>query len=79
MAVRRISEAILGDEQSILTVSGLLSGEGGIDDVYMAMPCIVGRNGIRKILPIPLSDKETKELHHSASLLKDIIKQSNLE
>ena len=79
LAVRRISEAILGDEQSILTVSGLLSGEGGIDDVYMAMPCIVGRNGIRKILPIPLSDKETKELHHSATLLKDIIKQSNLE
>lgn len=79
LAVRRISEAILGDEQSILTVSGLLSGEGGIEDVYMAMPCIVGRNGIRKILPIPLSDKETKELHHSASLLKDIIKQSNLE
>ena len=79
LAVRRICEAILGDEQSILTVSGLLSGEKGIDDVYMAMPCIVGRSGIRKILPIPLSDKETKELHHSASLLKDIIKQSNLE
>ena len=79
LAVRRISEAILGDEQSILTVSGLLNDECGINDVYMAMPCIVGRNGIRKILPIPLSDREMGQLHQSAELLKDIIKKSNLE
>lgn len=78
LAVRRITEAILGDEQSILTVSGLLNGENNINDVYMAMPCIVGRNGIRKIIPIPLSDEESDKLHHSANLLKEIIRKSDI-
>lgn len=79
LAVRRITEAILGDEQSILTVSGLLDGENNINDVYMAMPCIVGRNGIRKIIPIPLSDDESEKLHHSANLLKEIIRKSDID
>ncbi len=79
LAVRRISEALLDDEQSILTVSGLLNGECGINDVYMAMPCIVGRSGIRKILPIPLSEKEMVQLNDSANFLKDIIQKSNLD
>lgn len=79
LAVRRITEAILGDEQSILTVSGLQNGESSLNDVYIAMPCIVGRNGIRKILPIPLSEDEFKKLNDSANLLKEIIKNSNLD
>jgi len=79
LAVRRITEAILGDEQSILTVSGLQNGESSLNDVYIAMPSIVGRNGIRKILPIPLSDDEFKKLNDSANLLKEIIKNSNLD
>lgn len=79
LAVRRITEAILGDEQSILTVSGLQMGESKLNDVYIAMPCIVGRNGIRKILPIPLSDEEFVKLNESANLLKEIIKKSNLD
>lgn len=79
LAVRRITEAILGDEQSILTVSGLQNGESSLNDVYIAMPSIVGRNGIRKILPIPLSEDEFKKLNDSANLLKEIIKNSNLD
>lgn len=79
LAVRRITEAILGDEQSILTVSGLQNGESSLNDVYIAMPSIVGRNGIRKILPIPLSEDEFKKLNDSANLLREIIKNSNLD
>lgn len=79
LAVRRITEAILGDEQSILTVSGLQNGESSLNDIYIAMPSIVGRNGIRKILPIPLSEDEFKKLNDSANLLKEIIKNSNLD
>lgn len=79
LAVRRISEAILDDEQSILTVSGLLNGVYGISDVCLAMPCIVGREGIRKILPIPLSKSEFDQLQNSANLLKDIINHSNID
>ncbi len=41
LAIRRITEALLDDKQSIVTVSGLLNDECDIEDVYMAMPCIV--------------------------------------
>lgn len=78
LAVRRITEAILGDEQSILTVCGLLKGENDIQDVYMAMPCIVGRDGIRKIIPIPLVEEEALKLQSSANILKQIIQESNI-
>lgn len=78
LAVRRISEALLDDEQSILTVSGLFTGEEGIEDVYMAMPCIVGRHGITRILPVPLSDEEKAGLTKSAETLKNILSQSDL-
>ena len=79
LAVRRITEAILGDEQSILTVSTLLEGEHDIEDVFLAMPCIVGRDGIRKIIPIPLSKDEKDKLVHSSKLLKEIIQTSKLD
>lgn len=78
LSVRRITEAILGDERSILTLSSLFKGEEGIDDVYMAMPCIVERAGIRKILPIPLSSEEKEALEASANLLKQTLKKAQL-
>lgn len=78
LAVRRIVEALLRDEQSILTVSSLFSGEEGINDVYMAMPCVIGRQGITRILPVPLADDEKKQLRTSADILKDILKQADL-
>jgi len=78
LAVRRITEALLGDEHSILTLSSLFTGEEGIKDVYMAMPCIVDRSGIRQILAIPLSRTEKKALKASASLLKKTLKTAKI-
>ncbi len=78
LAVRRISEALLDDEQSILTVSGYFTGEEGINDVYMAIPCVVGRQGIERIIPVPLSSGEQEQLLESAKMLKTILKQAGL-
>jgi len=78
LAVRRIVEALLRDEQSILTVSSLFTGEEGINDVYMAMPCVIGRQGITRILPVPLADEEKEQLRASADILKEILKQADL-
>lgn len=78
LAVRRITEALLDDEQSILTVSAYFTGEEGINDVYMAIPCIVGRQGIERIIPVPLSSSEQEQLLESAKMLKTILKQADL-
>lgn len=50
LAVRRIVDAILRNEDSILTVSSLLEGQYGLNDIYLGIPSIVGANGVKKRL-----------------------------
>lgn len=78
LAVQRISEAIMRDEHSILTVSSILQGQYGISDVAISVPTIVDRNGINHVLGIPLSEKEKQQLSTSAETLKVIIKELKL-
>lgn len=73
LAVKRIVECILRDENSILTVSTLLDGQYGISDVYMGVPCIVGRTGIKQIIEAPLDREELELLRASAKGLKENI------
>lgn len=74
LAVERIVEAIMRDEHSILTVSSILQGQYGLSDVAISVPTIVDRNGINKVLEVPITDHEQKLLEKSANSLKDIIK-----
>lgn len=69
MSMVRISKAILGDENSVLTVSTLLDGEYGRSDVYVGVPAIVSRNGVEKIITLSLTDGELKQFHDSCDLL----------
>lgn len=70
LAVRRIAEAIVRDERSILTVSSLLSGQYGLSDVCLSLPAVVGANGIERVLTVPLSDAEQQRLHDSARAVR---------
>jgi L-lactate dehydrogenase len=72
MAMVRITKAIFGNENSVLTLSVLLEGEYGCKDVYVGVPCIVNRSGVDRILNLALSDEEKIELHNSCGLLADI-------
>ncbi len=72
-SVRRIVAAIVRDENSILPVSGLVDGHYGLDGVYMSLPCIVGAEGIKQVLEIPLDAEEEQKLHQAAKTLKDAI------
>ena len=74
-SVCRIISAIVNDEHTILPVSTKLSGEYGVFDVCMGIPCIVGRDGIEQILEIPLDKTEKKRLTESAISLKEAIAQ----
>jgi L-lactate dehydrogenase len=78
LAIKRIVEVILRDENSILTVSALLSGEYGIDDIYLGIPSIVGSSGIKKILEVPLNSEELKNLKDSADTLKELQKSARI-
>lgn len=74
MAVKRICEAIVRNEKSILPVSSLMTGEYGLNDVVLSIPAVVGETGVQKVIPIELNDEELAKLKDSANILKDIAK-----
>lgn len=78
VAVRRICEAIIRDEKSVLPVSSIQHGAFGIDGVALSMPAIVGKNGVEKQIPIKLNEKEQIELRKSADALKEVLKSIDL-
>lgn len=73
LAVRRICEAILRDEHAILTVSSLLTGQFGLDEVCLSLPSIVGAEGIERTLPIELSEQEQRAIIHSGRTLREAL------
>lgn len=75
MAVKRICEAIVRNEQSILPVSSLMTGEYGLFDVVLSIPSVVDAHGVQKVIPIELSENELAELKKSADILKEIAKE----
>ena len=76
MSVKRICEAIIRDEKSILPISTMMHGEYGISDVVLSMPCIVGRDGYETKVPIDLDQDEVTSLHESANTLRSAIDDS---
>ena len=75
MATVRICRAILNSENSILTVSAPPRGEYGIGDVYLGLPSIVGGNGLKSVIELPLTRSELGKLRSSAEYLNDIYSQ----
>ncbi len=78
MSVKRICEAIVRNERSILPVSTIMHGEYGISDVSLSMPAIVGKDGIETLVPISLSFDELSKLQESAHALKNILAENEL-
>ncbi len=78
MAVRRIAEAIVRDEHSVLPVTSLIHGHYGVDGLCLGLPAVVGKNGAETVLDIPLSDAELHALQSSASKMKLLIEQLGL-
>lgn len=70
MAMVRITRAILGDENSVLTVSAMMRGDYGESDVYVGAPCIVNRNGVQRVLPLSLTEEEQERFHASCETLR---------
>ena len=79
MSVRRICEAIILDQKSILPISCLQNGKNGIENVVLSMPMIVGKHGAERSVEISLSEEERRAIKSSADMLKGIIKTLDLD
>lgn len=69
-AIVRTCEAIVRDEHAVLPVSTYLTGQLGIEDLYMSLPCQLGAAGVEKVLLPNLSSEERKGLRQSAEVLR---------
>ena len=72
-SVQRIVSAIVRDENTVMPVSSLADGHYGLEGICLGLPSIVGRNGVKEILEIPLDDKELQMLQASAKKIKSLI------
>ena len=72
-AVATIIEAIIKDKKSVIPVSTLLEGEYGTDDVCIGVPCIIGANGVEKIIELNLDKSEQDIFNKGINSVKDAI------
>ncbi len=79
LGVARIVESILRDENSILTVSTILEGQYGLENVALSLPVILGAEGIVRVLNLDLAPEEEKKLREIGELLQGIIKDLDLD
>jgi malate dehydrogenase len=70
-AITQLVRAVVKDEKRVLGVSAYLSGEYGIKDICLGLPCRLGRQGIEEIIQLDLNPAEKKALLDSAGKLKD--------
>ena len=66
-AVSAMVHAIATDSKKMFPCSAMLEGEFGLNDISIGVPCIIGKNGIEKIVEIELSDAEQDKLANSAA------------
>ncbi|MFO7669272.1 MAG: L-lactate dehydrogenase [Bacteroidales bacterium] len=73
MALLEIVEAVLRGQNSVLTVSVLLKGEFGLENVCLSVPCIISDGGVKEILAGPLNEPEHQQLIRSSEIIKRAI------
>ncbi|NNJ54613.1 MAG: malate dehydrogenase [Bacteroidia bacterium] len=69
-AVSELVKAIALDSKKMFPCSALLEGEYGLNDLSIGVPCILGKNGIEKIVEVSLTDAELTKLQESAEGVK---------
>lgn len=68
-----IVEAILGNYRSVLSVSTLMTGQYGVNDICLSLPCVVGANGVEEVLTLTMSEEEQRGFQASAEKLKSYL------
>ena len=77
-SVCHICKCLLSGIDTTMTVSTMLHGEYGLDDVCMSLLTVVGHKGAHNKVMLPLTENEIKALHKSSESLKNIIRQTKI-
>jgi malate dehydrogenase len=71
-------EAILRDQRRIMPCAAYLTGQYGLNGLFICVPCLIGSGGLRKVYELSLTDTELKGLHHSADILRKSMQEAKL-
>lgn len=69
-AAAQVVAAVIHDQKRMITCSALLEGEYGQSDICIGVPCILGRNGIEKIVEFDLNEEERELFAKSAEAVR---------
>lgn len=75
MALNRLVKAILNDENAILTVSTYQNNEYGQEGMYIGVPAILNKDGVKEILELKLNDEDQQKFNHSCEIMKENIEK----
>ena len=75
MALNRLVRAVLDDENAILTVSTYQNNEYGQKGIYIGVPAIINKNGVKDILELKLSDEDQEKFNHSCEIMRENIEK----
>ncbi|MCB0037338.1 MAG: malate dehydrogenase [Anaerolineales bacterium] len=66
-------ESILQDQKRVVPCAVYTQGEYGYNDLFIGLPCVLGRGGVEKILDMELNDEEKAKLDHSADAVRAVV------
>ena len=75
MALNRLIHAVLNDENAILTVSTYQNNEYGQEGMYIGVPAIINKNGVKEILQLKLNEEDQAKFNHSCEIMKENIEK----
>lgn len=74
----RITQAILRNQRTVLSVSSLIRGYHGLNDVCFSLPTVIDRGGVEQVIRLELDSGEIEKLRQSAQILRKTIASLNL-
>jgi malate dehydrogenase len=72
-AAVQMAEAIVKDKRRILPCAAWLQGEYGMSDLYLGVPCLLGENGLERVIEVELDDDERAALETSAEHVRETV------
>jgi malate dehydrogenase len=68
-----MAQSYLLNERRVLPCAAYLTGEYGVKDLYVGVPCIIGENGIEKVVEIELNAEEKSMFDSSVNAVKELV------
>ena len=75
----RMVKAVLHDEKIVLAASCKLNGEYGEEGIFAGVPCVIGEDGVERVIELPLNNEEKAKFHECCDGIRANLKEAKIE